>query len=68
MCCAGGSRVQLLWQVLDIGNNSICEEGASSLARLLLAKAGSIKDFVMYMNDIGDAGAARLATALRECK
>lgn len=68
MCCTCGSIVHLLWQVLDIGNNSICEEGAGALARLLLAKAGSIKDLVMYMNDIGDAGAARLATALRECK
>ncbi len=54
--------------MLDVGNNSICEEGAAALGRLLLAKAGSIKDFVMYMNDIGDTGAARLATALRECK
>jgi hypothetical protein len=54
--------------VLDLGNNSVTERGAVSLARLLLAKKASIRDLVMYMNDIGDAGAARLASALRDCK
>ncbi len=51
-----------------MGNNSITEAGAGALARLLLAKKGSLRELVMYMNDIGDAGAARLATALRDCK
>lgn len=42
-------------------------EGAAPLARMIHFKKG-LKDFNMYMNEIGDAGMEVLAPALKDCR
>jgi Ran GTPase-activating protein (RanGAP) involved in mRNA processing and transport len=54
-------------EVLDLGNNSLTSASAEPLARLLHQK-GTLKDLNLYMNELGEAGAAALADALAACK
>lgn len=54
-------------EVLDLGNNSLTPDAADVLARLLYQKP-SLKDLNLYMNELGNAGIARLAPALAGCK
>jgi hypothetical protein len=49
-------------RVLDFGNNSISEAGVASLAQLLAVKP-HLKELNLYMNDIGNSGAAKVGGA-----
>jgi Ran GTPase-activating protein (RanGAP) involved in mRNA processing and transport len=66
LCCVQSREAPL--KVLDIGNNSLSPAAAEPLARLLHGKSEKLVEFNMYMNEIGDAGMAKLAPAFKECK
>jgi Ran GTPase-activating protein (RanGAP) involved in mRNA processing and transport len=53
-------------EVLDLGN-SLTSESSDVLARLLFNKP-NLRDVNLYMNELGNDGAARLAPALAACK
>ncbi|KAF8055831.1 EGY2 [Scenedesmus sp. PABB004] len=55
-------------KLLDVGNNSLSAASAAPLARLLHSAAGSLVELNAYMNELGDAGLAALAPALKDCK
>ena len=50
-------------QVVDFGNNSLTSAGAAPLARLLAGR--TLRELNLYMNELGDAGAALLSKALK---
>ncbi|CAK0782497.1 hypothetical protein CVIRNUC_005717 [Coccomyxa viridis] len=47
---------------LDFGNNNISAEGAEAIADIV--KRAHLKELNLYMNDIGDAGILKIASAL----
>lgn len=53
-------------KTLDIGNNTMTEEGAQNLAKLLKAK--QLVELDVYNNDFGDAGMYQIAGSLKDNK
>ena len=47
-------------RVLDFGNNSMTAVGGDALAKLLNSEL-SLRDLNLYMNDLGDAGIAKVS-------
>lgn len=44
---------------LDLGNNSLTDEGGAAIARLLAGKK-TLRDVNLYMNDIGNSGVTKV--------
>ena len=48
-------------KLLDLGNNSMTDEGVASVARLLQHWRNNLRELNLYMNDIGDVGIDRVS-------